>query len=78
VRATIFVSRTEAENKPSAYFWDDHSHLEGLHGVPSITIRTMEFHTHPVAWHMAQADTLDAHIEHELASLSWSDAATAV
>lgn len=62
---SIHVSRSERDNAPSAYFWDDHSHLVGLQGFPHIEIDTHDFHQHPTALHIARQGQLSDFLDHE-------------
>jgi hypothetical protein len=60
VSIAIIASKSEAENPPSSYFWDDHAHLEMLHGRPHIDIMIEDFHHHPSAWCLKSAGRLDS------------------
>jgi hypothetical protein len=64
-RFSILVSRSESQNPPEGYFWDDYAHLEGLSN-PNIDIEVFDYDLHPVAWCLAKdgllSDVLEQHI----------------
>lgn len=58
-RIDIYVSRSERENPPSEFLWNDCLHIAGLERGQNIRIHTVAYDRHPCAFHLARTGELD-------------------
>ena len=62
----VIVARSECENPPGHFFFDDHAHLDGIERRDNVTISVCDTHRHAVARDLADAGRLDSLIMDEV------------